>query len=293
MALEKLTHCPICNSDKSKLHLTVKDYTVSQKKFDIIKCNKCDFLYTNPRPNIESLGAYYKSDNYISHTNKSNNPINIVYKLARTQTLKWKFNLANKSNPKSLLDYGCGTGHFLNYCAKKGIDINGFEPDKDARNIAKESLEESIFSDTNEINTKFDAITLWHVLEHIPNLNEVLDWLKSHLTKNGKLIIAVPNPDSYDAALFKEHWAAYDVPRHLYHFTKDTLTQLANKHSFCVEYIHPMKLDSFYVSLLSNQHQFARSKPIKSFLNGFKSNTYAKKDMNYSSLIYVLKHDNE
>jgi len=293
MGLEKLTNCPICNSDKSKLHLTVKDYTVSQKEFDIIKCNSCNFLFTNPRPNVESLGAYYKSDDYISHTNKSNNPINIIYKLARTQTLKWKFNLANKSNPKSLLDYGCGTGHFLNYCSKKSIEVNGFEPDEDARQIANESLGEKIFSNTKDINKQFDAITLWHVLEHIPNLNEVLVWLKSRLTKNGQLIIAVPNPDSYDANLFKEHWAAYDVPRHLYHFTKNTLAQLANKHSFCVESIHPMKLDSFYVSLLSNQHQFDSSKPIKSFINGFKSNTYAKKDMNYSSLIYVLKHDNE
>ncbi len=132
MALEKLTNCPICNSDKNELHLTVKDYTVSQNKFDIVKCKSCDFLFTNPRPTVESIGAYYKSDNYISHTNKSNSPINLVYKLARTQTLKWKYNLANKSNPKSLLDYGCGTGHFLNYCAKKEIEGNGFEPDENA-----------------------------------------------------------------------------------------------------------------------------------------------------------------
>ncbi len=293
MALEKLTHCPICNSDKYELHKTVKDYTVSQEVFNIVSCVNCSFLFTNPRPSSASLGVYYKSDDYISHTNKSNNPINLIYKLARTQTLKWKYNLVAKSKPKSILDYGCGTGHFLNYCKKKGFEINGFEPDEDARTIAIQEVGNVIASTSNNIQKKFDVITLWHVLEHIPNLNEVVDWLKDHLAKNGRLIIAVPNPKSYDAQLFKEYWAAYDVPRHLYHFSKKTLEDLANRHSFSIESIHPMKLDSFYVSLLSNQHKYEATKPIKSFLNGLKSNSYASKTMNYSSLIYVLKHHNE
>lgn len=292
MALENLTHCPICNSDKSELYKTVKDHTVSQEEFNIVSCKSCSFLFTNPRPNTESLGSYYESDDYISHTNKSNNPINLVYKLARTQTLKWKFNLANETNPKTLLDYGCGTGHFLKYANNKGLEINGFEPDKDAREIAKTELGNNIYSTSKEINKQYDVITLWHVLEHIPNLNEVVAWLKNHLTADGRIIIAVPNPESFDAKNYDKYWAAYDVPRHLYHFTKNTLTNLANKHSFCVESIHPMKLDSFYVSLLSNQQKHNSYKPLNSFLTGFKSNSYATKTMNYSSLIYVLKHNN-
>ena len=292
MTLENLTHCPICNSDKNELYKTVKDYTVSHENFNIVKCKHCNFLYTNPRPKLDDLGNYYASDNYISHTNKSNNPVNLVYKLARTQTLKWKYNLLNKTSPKSILDYGCGTGHFLNYAKKKGLSITGFEPDNDARLIAKETLGKKIFSSTKEIQSSFDCITLWHVLEHISDLNEVVHWLKKHLTENGRLIIALPNPASYDAQYFKEHWAAYDVPRHLYHFTKKDVSTLANKHSFCIESIHPMKLDAYYVSLLSNKNKTNRVKPLKSFINGFKSNTYAHKEMNYSSLIYVLKHTN-
>ncbi len=290
MALEKLTACPVCNSGDNELHTTVKDYTVSQEEFNIVRCTNCSFLFTNPRPTPETLGSYYKSEDYISHTNKSNSPINLLYKLARTQTLKWKYNLVNKTKPKSLLDYGCGTGHFLQYCKKNGIEVNGFEPDDGARKIAKDELGNKIFSSRDKINESFYTITLWHVLEHIPDLNEALIWLKKHLTKNGQLIIAVPNPESYDATLFKEYWAAYDVPRHLYHFTKKTFTELATKHSFCVESIHPMKLDSFYVSILSNQQKHKAIKPLKSFLNGLKSNTYASKTMNYSSLIYVLTH---
>lgn len=292
MELENLTHCPICNSNKSELYKTVKDYTVSQEEFNIVKCDQCSFLYTNPRPTSNSIGDYYKSEDYISHTNKSNSPVNLAYKLARTQTLKWKFNLTSKSNPKTILDYGCGTGHFLNYCKKKGLDVNGFEPDQNARIIAKEHLGKRIFTSPNEISNSYDVITLWHVLEHIHELDAVISWLKNHLAENGRLVIAVPNPDSFDAQYFKEHWAAYDVPRHLYHFTKSSLTELATKHSFCVESIQPMKLDSFYVSLLSNQYKHSGFKPFDSFIKGFKSNTYAKKDMNYSSLIYVLKHDN-
>ncbi len=293
MALENLTHCPVCKSLKSKLHKTVKDYTVSQKKFNVIQCESCSFLYTNPRPNSESIGAYYKSDNYISHTNKSNSPINLIYKIARTQTLRWKFELANKTHPNSLLDYGCGTGHFLGYCKKKGLNVSGFEPDEDARTIAINEVGNVIDANSNNITKKFDIITLWHVLEHVSNLNQVVNWLKNHLAKNGKLIIALPNPESYDAQLFNEYWAAYDVPRHLYHFTKKTLTNLVNRHSFSVESIHPMKLDSFYVSLLSNTYKHNKSKPINSFVTGLKSNYYARKSMNYSSLIYVLKHTNE
>lgn len=290
-ALEKLRACPLCNATETTLYKTVKDYTVSQELFEIVACKNCTFLYTNPRPSPEVLGQYYKSENYISHTNKSNSPINLIYKLARTQTLKWKYNLVNKIKPKTLLDYGCGTGHFLQYCKNKGLAINGFEPDSDAKAIAIKELDMPIFSSKEEIDKSFDTITLWHVLEHIPDLNEVMQWLKSHLNKKGKLIIAVPNPESFDAKLFDKHWAAYDVPRHLYHFTKKTLTELAIKHSFCVESIHPMKLDAFYVSLLSNQQKHNSIKPIRSFLNGLKSNSYASKNTNYSSLIYVLTHD--
>lgn len=292
MTLEKLTHCPLCNSEKSELYKTVKDYTVSKENFNIVKCKNCNFLFTNPRPKIEDLGNYYVSDDYISHTNKINNPVNLVYKLARTQTLKWKYNLVKKRSPKSILDYGCGTGHFLNYVKQKGLQFAGFEPDQAARLIAKENLGKKVFSSTTEIKQRYDCITLWHVLEHISDLNEVANWLKNHLTENGRLILALPNPSSHDAQYFKEYWAAYDVPRHLYHFTKQDVSALANKHSFCLESIHPMKLDAYYVSLLSNKNKTSRVKPIKSFVNGFKSNTYANKDMNYSSLIYVLKHNN-
>jgi len=291
--LETLNACPSCESNKVHYLTEVKDYSVSQEMFQLNQCEACGLVFTNPRPVPSELGKYYQSEDYVSHTNKGNNPVNLVYKLARTQTLKWKYNLLKKFQPKTILDYGCGTGHFLSHCKHKGLEVYGYEPDEQARDLARRQVSETIYSETSLLENTFDVITLWHVLEHVSYLSDVMGLLKSKLAKEGRLLLALPNLESYDAAYFKEAWAAYDLPRHLYHFSKASLENLANKHGFCVESVHPMKLDSFYVSLLSNKHKFGRIKPLKSFITGLKSNTYAKKEINYSSLIYVLKHEAE
>lgn len=289
--MEKLIFCPICESDNIQHFSRIKDFSVSGETFQVDQCDSCRLLFTNPRPLPSELWKYYKSENYVSHTNKGNNTVNFLYKLARTQTLRWKYNLVRKFTPVSLLDYGCGTGHFLSYCKTKGLEVYGFEPDNQARDIAGNKVGETIYADISLIDKSFDVVTLWHVLEHVSLLSDTMLWLKQKLNKNGRVIIAVPNYESYDAGIFKEFWAAYDVPRHLYHFSKASLTTLANKYGFCVESIHPMKLDSFYVSLLSNRYKGKGANPLHSFITGLKSNTYGKKEVNYSSLIYVLKHE--
>lgn len=289
--METLTACPSCGSNHFNSYLEVKDHSVSHEVFHLTQCKECELIFTNPRPLPSDLGDYYQSENYVSHTNKGNNPVNIIYKLARTQTLRWKYKLINSYHPKTLLDYGCGTGHFLSYCKQKGLLVSGFEPDEYARNIARSQVGNSIQSDISLLNGEFEVITLWHVLEHVSLLNEVMLWLKEKLSIEGRLIIALPNYESLDSKLFESFWAAYDVPRHLYHFGKKSFENLVKKYGFCIESIHPMKLDSYYVSLLSNKYKFKRMKPIKSIITGFKSNTYAKNNMNYSSLIYVLKHE--
>ncbi|MCB0494593.1 MAG: class I SAM-dependent methyltransferase [Cyclobacteriaceae bacterium] len=289
--METLTACPSCGSRALEHHIEVKDYSVSGEVFTIVKCTACGLLLTNPRPQPSELGQYYQSEDYVSHTNNGNNPVNLIYKLARTQTLRWKYNLIKKFNPLTILDFGCGTGHFLSYCKEKGLTVFGYEPDGNARSIAIKNVGESIVSQTEELNETYDVITMWHVLEHVSELAEVMKWLKKKLHPNGRLVIALPNHESLDAKMFNEYWAAYDVPRHLYHFSKDSLKALAIKYGFCLESMHPMKLDSFYVSLLSNKYRSGSIKPFNSFINGFKSNTYAKNRMNYSSVIYVLKHE--
>ncbi len=289
--LEKIENCPLCNNDKLTLHISCKDNMISGEIFEITKCSSCSFIFTNPRPNPEKLDSYYESDDYVSHANKSNNLSNIIYKIARQFTLSSKLKIINEiTNNKTVLDYGCGTGYFLNTCKKNGWDINGFEPNNAAREQATINTDNIILSQLSEIEKLKDIslITLWHVLEHIPDLNKIFSILKTTLSSNGKFLIAVPNNESYDALHYKEHWAAYDVPRHLYHFSQNTMNYFLQKHGLKLYKTIPMKLDSYYVSLLSEKYKTSKINYIKSIINGYKSNVYASHNKNnYSSLIYI------
>lgn len=296
---ERLEHCPVCNSSDFSNSIICKDYTVSQESFVIVECNRCNFRFTNPRPRAEELDKFYESEDYISHTNSSKSVVDVVYKTVRKFALKGKLKLINKlskSKDKKLLDVGCGAGVFLNYCAENGWQTNGVEPNGKARAIAKNDSSSLIVEKLSDVeHTNFDTITLWHVLEHIPDLNSTIETLKSLLDSKGRLIVAVPNLESWDAWHYDKHWAAYDVPRHLYHFSQGTMVNLMKQHKLKVEAILPMKLDSFYVSLLSEKYRKHDNEAkgngyIKAVIKGYKSNRYAKKhNNNYSSLIYIIK----
>ena len=289
--LQTIQACPLCDSGHFQSSLVCKDHLVTQKEFTIVKCDDCGLLFTNPRPTDKTLGNYYKAEQYISHTNKGNSPINWVYKLVRNYTLGKKLNLINKyQNPGKILDYGCGTGNFLNRCANNNWVAFGVEPDEDARQIASNQNEIEIANSLSNIKEEaFDVISLWHVLEHVTDLKQTMQSLVQKLKEEGTMIIAVPNPNSYDAQTYKEQWAAYDVPRHLYHFTQETIAKLATQQGLKLIETRPMIFDSYYVSMLSDKNIFGTLKPIKSFISGYQSNSYAKNnDNNYSSLIYIF-----
>ena len=248
---------------------------------------------TNPRPSERELGQYYQSDAYISHSNKSTTLVDLAYKISRNFTLKWKYNLLQKYSqrkPQSILDYGCGTGTFLSECHQRGMEIAGVEPSDTARTRANEINQGKIVSDLQAIKTSFDIITLWHVLEHVSDLHDTLEKLKAHLKDNGTMFIAVPNLQSLDAKTYNENWAAYDVPRHLWHFSKKTMEILLNRHNLKLFHTAPMKLDAFYVSLLSEKYKNGNhtvSGMARALLKGWRSNTAAKNNREYSSLIYI------
>ncbi len=293
---EKLTECPVCGGSNITNHKVVVDHSVSKESFVITICEGCQFQFTNPRPIDKEIGKYYQSDNYISHSNKSNSPINLLYKLARRFAIKSKLKLINaiaKNEKGRILDYGCGTGYFLRSMKKDGWNIVGIEPNAKARELAEANTGEEIQEDITSLNMKnkkFNVITLWHVLEHVHNLNETVATLKSMLKEKGKIIIAVPNISSMDNEIYKEDWASYDVPRHLYHFDRDSMKTLMLKHGLKVKKTYPMRLDAYYISLLSEKYKTGKNNYIKSALNGYKSNTYAKDNKeNYSSLIYEIK----
>ncbi|MER2997472.1 class I SAM-dependent methyltransferase [Pontibacter populi] len=293
MSYERLEQCPICSKEDFKNFMVVTDNSVSKESFVIVECENCTFKFTNPRPDAESIGSYYESEDYISHSNTKTGIINRAYHVVRSITTKQKVELINRHVPAkgTILDYGCGTGVFLTACKKDGWKIRGIEPSDKARELAEKASGTSIATSLSELeDEKFDVITLWHVLEHMHTLNETIKQLISHLTEDGVLIIAVPNADSHDAKEYKENWAAYDVPRHLYHFTQPTMKRLLKKHKMQLEEVLPMKFDAYYVSMLSEKHKEGKTKMLNSVLNGYKSNSYAEKNGNdYSSLIFVAK----
>jgi 2-polyprenyl-3-methyl-5-hydroxy-6-metoxy-1,4-benzoquinol methylase len=299
MSLELLSDCPICSSKSLDDFMELQDHSVSHGTFTISRCKKCSFLFTNPRPTEENIGMYYDSENYISHHDEETSLLSKVYNRVRKIAVKEKLSLVEKYDPnadKSIFDVGCGTGFFLKSCSEKQWKIAGSEPDQDARKIASENtgsnIRESIFH-SDFANEKFTTITLWHVLEHVHKLDETLDWIQQHLLPNGTVLIAVPNPESYDASFFGPYWAAYDVPRHLYHFTRQTMSKVLQKHHFNVTNVKCMLFDSYYVSLLSNQYKYGKKNPINSLFTGTISNikgfSLDSRNINSSSIIYIVK----
>lgn len=277
--------------------ITCQDYTVSNQKFELVYNTKFDMLETFPQPKIKDLGNYYESEDYISHTDSKKSVVDKLYQIVKGYTLNKKLKLINsfKTDQKNLLDVGCGTGDFLLNCKTNGWKVEGVEPNNNAKNLAKTKLAINqysiVYTDLSEINSKqFDVITLWHVLEHVPNLSAYISNLKLLLKPSGVLVIAVPNYKSYDANYYKQFWAAFDVPRHLWHFSKKSIQLLFSEQKMNVVKILPMKFDSFYVSLLSEKYKRGKTNFLKAFSIGLLSNLKAIRNKEYSSLIYILKN---
>lgn len=293
MIVEELTTCPVCGGGAFIPYITCQDHLVSQQPFLVQRCEQCQLLFTNPRPTPDTIGSYYKSDAYISHDDTRQGLMDTVYRMVRSYTLQEKEKLIRRLAGKvgAMLDYGCGTGAFLAQCQEKGWAITGYEPDPDARRLAEQRTQTTILKDLNDIRAaeSLDVITLWHVLEHVPDLHDTLARLASSLKAGGALVIAVPNPESADAKQYGANWAAYDVPRHLYHFTPKVLKTLLGKHGFTLEQQLPMRFDAYYIAMLSTQHRDGKTNYLESLQQGWRSNVSASRTGNYSSLTYVFR----
>jgi 2-polyprenyl-3-methyl-5-hydroxy-6-metoxy-1,4-benzoquinol methylase len=288
------TSCPNCGDTNISKVLAAKDHTVSKEEFEIWECKNCTLRFTQNIPGQENIGRYYQSENYISHSDTSKGLINNLYHKVRKRTLVQKKKLIEKATKKktgNILDVGAGTGAFLNTMKNANWNCTGIEPDKNAREKALELYHinlkeaEKLYSLPPET---FDAITLWHVLEHVHELHKYVEQLKNLLSKDGKLFIAVPNYTSGDEKIYDEFWAAYDVPRHLYHFSPKAMQDLLNRHGLKVEALKPMWYDSVYVSMLSEKYKTGDSHPIRALINGTISNLETVSDKTKcSSLIYI------
>ena len=278
-----------------KTYLTVKDHSVSGEVFQLLYDDEFDMLITSPQPSEDELPKYYKSQDYISHTDTQRNLFEKLYHFIRRISLKKKLKLINLffSEEKMLLDIGCGTGEFLKIAQQNNWTVFGIEPNEKARSIANKKTNNSV-SDIEKLSNfkpqSFDVITLWHVLEHLPRLEEHISILKSLLKSNGTLIITVPNYKSYDAKYYKEFWAAYDAPRHLWHFSQSSISKLVVKENMQVFKTLPMKFDSYYVSLLSEKYKSGSMNIFNALRIGWLSNFKARQSTEFSSLIFCVKN---
>ncbi|WP_190810404.1 class I SAM-dependent methyltransferase [Flagellimonas sp. S3867] len=272
-----------------KLFLQTKDFSVSKEDFQLLLDAELEMLVTHPQPT--DIASYYDSEAYISHTDSKASLTDRLYHWVKRYNINKKIQLVENQivNSKKLLDFGAGTGDFLIESQAKGFKVSGIEPNTRARaNAANKGIQ--LFKDTKEIqNETFDVITLWHVLEHLPNLDSHVKQLNSLLDSEGALVIAVPNYRSYDAKHYGKYWAAYDVPRHLWHFSKTSIIRLFEKQNLEVVAIKPMIFDAFYVSILSEKYKGNKLYLINALLIGLWSNFKAYFSKEYSSLIYVIK----
>jgi 2-polyprenyl-3-methyl-5-hydroxy-6-metoxy-1,4-benzoquinol methylase len=291
------THCPVCGSAAIDPLLTVKDHSVSGEEFVVWQCGRCSLRFTQDAPDEASIGSYYQSPDYISHSNTSKGLVNKLYQLARKHTLERKAGLiaVGTRKPGNILDLGAGIGAFLHTMKEKGWETRGIEPDPGARDQAKKLFDLNL-SDTADLEglaaESFDAITLWHVLEHVHRLHPYMERLKELLKPEGRIFIAVPNYGSLDSAIYKLYWAAYDVPRHLYHFTPKSMDFLVKAHGLKLLGKKPMWFDSFYISLLSSKYKNGRTSWLGAGFSGLRSNLKALFNKDYcSSLIYIIGKD--
>ncbi len=292
-----LSKCPLCGSNDLGKMFDCEDHFSSREFFPVCDCRQCGFRFTNHFPSEESIGKYYDSPGYISHSDSDKGITNKLYRLFRGMMLRRKVRIVKRythTREARLLDIGCGTGYFLHTAREAGYRVTGIEKNRMAREKAVSLFGLDLQEDLDHFaqGQSFEVITLWHVLEHLEKLNESIEKIEGMLTADGTLIIALPNHLSYDAGVYGRQWAAYDVPRHLWHFTPKTVEQLTEKHGMKVVKRYRMPLDAFYIALLSESYRGHSSlvRYPKAFLTGVMGFLYSLFDLKKSSsVIYIIK----
>ncbi|MDD2798416.1 MAG: class I SAM-dependent methyltransferase [Bacteroidales bacterium] len=296
MSYRYITSCPVCENKEFSEFLACTDFFTTSETFDLKRCDKCQFVFTQNFPSETIIGKYYDVPEYVSHSDTKKGIVNYLYHFARRFMLKRKMSLitkVSKMNSGNILDYGCGTGYFLNEMAKNGWKTTGIEKSDLAREFALNEfgleINEPSFLSKME-DKSCDVVTLWHVLEHIENFDTLLSELKRVLKPDGTLILALPNSSSFDARHYREYWAAFDVPRHLWHFTPKTIALVGEKHNMKIVGAKAMPLDSFYISIMSEQNRGSRFAFVKGICVGLIANIVSLANIsNQSSLIYLFK----
>ena len=298
LIMSRINHkiCPVCGSEHLIEFLNNFDYSISREDFELYKCTHCGFVLTQDVPDEESIGKYYKSDVYISHSDTNKGFINKIYHAIRAIMLDKKAKMIEAISgirKGKLLDIGTGLAYFPNHMKSRGWQVEGIEQDPEARQSAEDNFgikakaPEALYQMEKE---DFDVISMWHVLEHVHDLEGYMKAIKANLKEDGMLVIALPNMESPDAKHYGKFWAAYDVPRHLWHWNPTTFKKFAEKHGFLLMEKRGMPMDGFYVSLMSEKYKKGKMNLFSGFILGL--STWFKSLNNTdlsSSIIYFLK----
>lgn len=287
--------CPWCESEKTKIHLHLKDEFLSKENFQIHECLNCGLLFTEPRPTKERIGEYYKSEEYYSHQENKKGLIPKIYENVKAINLKAKYKMATKGLEKGIiLDIGCGVGDFLHMMEQNGWETIGIEPSADAKDIARKRMKAKLLSPEEITNLKeesLDLITMWHVLEHVDDLKSEVQHLYRLLKRGGRLVLALPNFQSFDAQYYKQFWAAYDVPRHLNHFCRKSIDKIFSDSVLRLKQTDKLIWDAYYISYMSEKYQKHKLPLIRGIARGLQSNCKARKSGEWSSLVYVFEKE--
>lgn len=287
--------CPWCESEKTKIHLHLKDEFLSKENFQIHECLNCGLLFTEPRPTKERIGEYYKSEEYYSHQENKKGLIPKIYENVKAINLKAKYKMATKGLEKGIiLDIGCGVGDFLHMMEQNGWETIGIEPSADAKDIARKRMKAKLLSPEEITNLKeesLDLITMWHVLEHVDDLKSEVQHLYRLLKRGGRLVLALPNFQSFDAQYYKQFWAAYDVPRHLNHFCRKSIDKIFSNSVLRLKQTDKLIWDAYYISYMSEKYQKHKLPLIRGIARGLQSNCKARKSGEWSSLVYVFEKE--
>ncbi len=256
-------NCNLCGCSQSSLLFTSRDY-ISREYFNVVRCNSCGLAYTNPRPSIQEIERFYGRHYYGKNNARFKGLFELLVRLFRRQRTQRLLNLKKSG---CILDIGCGRGQMLHEFQKRGWQTFGTELAESKAQAAREEFGLNVLAAPIETcnfeGNFFDVVTLWHVLEHLPYPRETLQEINRILKEDGLLVVAVPHFDSFEARIFKEKWFHLDVPRHYYHFSLQTLTQMLavagfkvkSQHHFSIEY-NPYGLMQSLLNQVSGQTNF-------------------------------------
>lgn len=295
----KLVHydkCPLCLSEKTGIYLGLKDHFLSKEEFDVFRCFDCGFIFTQDHPDEKNISDYYKSEDYLSHKDDVKSLFSFLYRISRELMLNRKLRLIKKASGLStgvLLDIGSGSGRFAAFMKKHGWRVIGIEINKAVREKSSMEYDFPVFAPdqlSSLQSENFDSITLWHSLEHLQDPFKYTNEIKRLLKPGGTCILALPNSSSYDAKYYREFWGAWDVPRHLWHFTPETVKKISEKSAFAVSNILRLPFDVYYVSILSEKYRAAKLPLVSGLIKALWFSLLSIFRINKSSsLIYILK----